>query len=140
MLVRLISKTTGAIGTEYEAKSIDEIIVGIARISSSRDINELFVEPEKLIRHCLLNGHYSIFEMANLTFEITTSRAMGRELLRHFKQVGGQERLRGKCRKSRTEKPKEKPRSILKHSPMEGHQCAAMQNAKNANFERKNRY
>lgn len=84
MQVRLISKTTGVIGTEYESKSLDEITVGIARLSSSREINELFNEPYKLIRHCLLNGHWSIFATTNLVFEIITSRAMGRELLRHY--------------------------------------------------------
>jgi thymidylate synthase (FAD) len=91
MQVRLLSKTTGATGTEYENRTIDEIIVGIARISSTRDVNELFDESYKLLRHCLLNGHWSIFEMANMTFEIKTSRAMGRELLRHGKLVGLQE-------------------------------------------------
>lgn len=80
---RLIGKTSPAAGTEYEGKSIDEIIVGIARISSSRETNDLFKQPEKLLRHCLLNGHFSIFGMANLTFEIKTSRAIGRELIRH---------------------------------------------------------
>ena len=88
MQVRLISKTSGAVGTEYEGRSIDEIIVGKARISSSREVNELFDEPYKLLRHCLLEGHFSIFELGNLGIEITTSRAMGRELLRHTKQVG----------------------------------------------------
>jgi thymidylate synthase (FAD) len=84
MQVRLITKTVGAIGTEYEGRSIDEIISGIARLSSSREANELFNEPEKLLRHCIMNGHWSIFTMANLTFEIITSRAIGRELLRHW--------------------------------------------------------
>ena len=83
MKVKLVTKTTGALGSEYEGKSIDEIIVGIARLSSSRDVNTLFKEPEKLIRHCLLQGHYSIFEMANLGFEIETSRAIARQILRH---------------------------------------------------------
>ena len=83
MQVRLIGKTSGTIGTEYEGKSIDEIIVGIARISSSRETNELFDEPHKLLRHCLLNAHYSIFEMANMSFEIVTSRAITQQLKRH---------------------------------------------------------
>lgn len=82
--VRLLAKTEGAKGTEYQGKSIDEIIVGIARLSSSREINNLFDEPEKLLRHCILNAHWSIFTQANLTFEIITSRAIGRELLRHW--------------------------------------------------------
>lgn len=90
--VRLITKTVGYQDTEYEGKSLDEIIVGEARVSSNREVNELFTEGDKLLRHCILNGHWSVFEMANLTFEIETSRAMGRELLRHCKMVGVQER------------------------------------------------
>lgn len=84
MKVRLLTKTEGAKGTEYEDKSIDEIIVGIARLSSSREINELFDEPHKLLRHCINHNHWSVFGEANLGFEITTSRAIGRELLRHW--------------------------------------------------------
>jgi thymidylate synthase (FAD) len=84
MKVRLLTKTIGAPGTEYEGKSIDEIIVGIARLSSSRETNELFEEPHKLLRHCLNHSHWSVFATANLGFEITTSRAIGRELLRHW--------------------------------------------------------
>ena len=82
MQVRLIGKTTGLL--EYEGKSIDEIITGIARVSCGRDTNDLFTDADKLLRHCIVNGHWSIFEMANLTFEIKTSRAIGREWLRHF--------------------------------------------------------
>jgi thymidylate synthase (FAD) len=83
MQVRLLTKTEGVEGTEYYKKSIDEIIVGKARASSSRETNDLFEEPHKLLRHCILNQHWSIFDQAHLGFEITTSRAMGRELLRH---------------------------------------------------------
>lgn len=82
MEVKLITKTIG-IG-DYEGRSIDEIIVAIARLSSQREGNELFDQPEKLLRHCLLNGHWSIFSTVNLGFMIETSRAMGRELLRHW--------------------------------------------------------
>jgi thymidylate synthase (FAD) len=82
MQVRLLTKTIGL--HEYEGKSIDEIITGIARISSSRETNELFNEPHKLLRHCISNGHWSVFGTCNLGFEIVTSRAIGRELLRHW--------------------------------------------------------
>lgn len=83
MQVRLITKTVGVDGTEYDGKSIDEIIVGNARVSSSREVNELFDEGFKLIRHCVSEGHWSIMEQANLGFQVVTSRAMGREILRH---------------------------------------------------------
>lgn len=83
MKAELVAYTTGAIGTEFEGKSIDEMIVGMARVSSSREVNDLFQEPAKLLRHCLSEGHWSIFATCNLTFRIETSRAIGRELLRH---------------------------------------------------------
>lgn len=82
MQVRLLTKTIGL--HEYEGKSIDEIVTGIARISSSRETNELFTEPHKLLRHCISNGHWSVFATCNLGFEVITSRAIGRELLRHW--------------------------------------------------------
>ncbi len=91
MQVRLLTKTAGVTGTEYSEHPIDGIVIGIARISSSRDTNTLFDNPSRLLRHCLLNGHWSIFEMANLTFEIKASRAIGRELLRQCKLTGVQE-------------------------------------------------
>lgn len=82
MNVRLLTKTIGL--EEYAGKDIDSIITGIARLSSSREINTLFDEPHKLLRHCISNGHWSVFGTCNLGFEIVTSRAIGRELLRHW--------------------------------------------------------
>lgn len=84
MQVRLIAKTVGYTNTEYEDKSLDQITTGIARLSSSRETNELFDEPDKLLRHCISNGHWSIFNTTNLVFEIETSRVVGRQLLRHW--------------------------------------------------------
>ena len=86
MEILLISKTQG-LGI-FEGKSLDELIVGQARVSTSRDLNDLFDEPHKLLRHCILNQHWSIFELANLGFRVETSRAIGREILRHGKMVG----------------------------------------------------
>jgi thymidylate synthase (FAD) len=86
MKVELISKTQGL--GKFENQSICSLIVGQARVSTSRELNDLFNEPHKLLNHCILNQHWSIFELANLGFSIETSRAMGRELLRHGKMVG----------------------------------------------------
>lgn len=88
MKVELITKTIGIEGSLYENRSIDELIVGQARVSTSRSDLELFDTPEKLIRHCIINQHWSIFELANLGFKIETSRAIGREILRHGGQIG----------------------------------------------------
>ncbi len=40
MNVQLITHTTGAIGSDYEGKTLDEIVVGIARLSTSKEGNE----------------------------------------------------------------------------------------------------
>ncbi len=37
MNVQLITHTTGAIGSDYEGKTLDEIVVGIARLSTSKE-------------------------------------------------------------------------------------------------------
>lgn len=79
MNVKLLAKTTGL--DEYENRSIDEIIIGIARVSSSR--KDLFANPEKLLRHFALEQHWSVFESCYLTFEIITSRAVTHEIVRH---------------------------------------------------------
>lgn len=82
MKVELVTKTVG-VGS-YEGLSIDEIIVGQARVSTSKSGDSLFDKPEVLIRHLLLQGHFSPFDMANLGFDIITSRAMSLEFIRHF--------------------------------------------------------
>lgn len=81
--VRLTTKTVGASNTEYEGRTIDEIIVGQARLSSSREVNDLFNEPQKLLRYCILNQHWSVFDQASLGIEITCARYVSAQLLRH---------------------------------------------------------
>lgn len=82
MQVKLVTMTSGF--GDFAGRTIDEIIVGQARVSSGKVGDELFDNPAKLLRHCIINGHWSVFATANLGFEITTSRAIGRELLRHW--------------------------------------------------------
>jgi len=79
MKVKLISLTQGT--DEFEGKTAEDIIVYAARVSSNRD--DKFESPDKLLSYCIRNKHWSIFETAYVTFEIETSRAMGRQLLRH---------------------------------------------------------
>lgn len=81
MKVSLVTKTMGI--TDFENRSIDEIVVAQARISSSKSKEEIFNSPEVLVRYMLLNGHFSPFEMCSLGFKIETSRAISLELIRH---------------------------------------------------------
>ncbi len=79
MKVRLVSITKGV--GDFEGKTAEDIIVYAARVSSPR--KDKFEAPEGLLKYCIRNKHWSVFETATITVEIETSRAMGRQLLRH---------------------------------------------------------
>lgn len=79
MKVKIVSITQGA--GEFKGKTAEDIIVYAARVSSPRE--DKFESPEGLLKYCIKNKHWSIFETPSITFEIETSRAMGRQLLRH---------------------------------------------------------
>lgn len=51
-----------------------------ARVSSPNQEKE---EVAGLFKYCIRNGHWSIFELADMTIEITTSRAIAQQILRH---------------------------------------------------------
>lgn len=57
-------------------------IVEIARVSSSRE--DKSENPAGLINYLIKNKHWSPFQHSYLTFEITTSKAIGIQLLRHL--------------------------------------------------------
>lgn len=61
--------------------SSEQLIIYIARVSSSRD-NKLN-DYERLIKYLIENAHWSPFEHVYMTIEMTTSRAIGRQELRH---------------------------------------------------------
>lgn len=79
MQVKLISKTQGA--GEFQGKSLEDMIVYKARVSSSRA--DKFDSIAGLINYCIKNKHWSIFEHGFITMEIKTSKAIGIQLLRH---------------------------------------------------------
>lgn len=76
MTVRLISKTVGVDG-----KSPAAMIAYTARVSNPSNQNNPKIEG--LLKYCFNHGHVSIFEMADFTFEIITSRAIAAQILRH---------------------------------------------------------
>lgn len=51
-----------------------------ARVSSPNPLNESYA---KLLQYCISKGHWSVFEMADATVEIETSRAIAAQVLRH---------------------------------------------------------
>jgi thymidylate synthase (FAD) len=63
-------------------KSADEFIAYTARVSNPA--NQMNSETaEKLLRYCIKNKHFSIFEMVNVVMEVTTTRDIARQILRH---------------------------------------------------------
>jgi len=60
----------------------ENIISYCARVSSPQN-QENYDTAAKLLKYCLKQKHFSIFEMANMCVEINTTRAISAQLLRH---------------------------------------------------------
>lgn len=58
----------------------EKTIMYTARVSNPS--NQDSSNP-RLLKYCIEHGHWSIFEMANMCVEITTSRAIAAQILRH---------------------------------------------------------
>ncbi len=74
--VRLISLTK-PVDPNHNAESL---MAYCARVSSP---NQDSGDYSKLLSYCANNGHWSVFEMADLCVEIVTTRAIAQQLLRH---------------------------------------------------------
>lgn len=60
----------------------DQFIAYAARVSNpSNQMNK--ETSEKLLRYCIRNSHWSVFEMVNVVMEIETTRDIARQILRH---------------------------------------------------------
>jgi len=58
----------------------EKLIAYCARVSSSNQDNP---NIKGLLKYCVKNGHWSIFEMCNMCVEINTTRAISAQILRH---------------------------------------------------------
>jgi len=73
----LIAKPVKLISVTPDA---EKTIAYCARVSSPNQDSD---EWAPLLAYCVRNHHWSIFEMANMVVEITTSRAIAQQVLRH---------------------------------------------------------
>jgi|688.fasta_scaffold119660_4 thymidylate synthase (FAD) len=73
MKVELVAKTLPLL----DKISTEEFTAYIARIGKIKE------NPNRLLRYLIQHKHWSPFEHSYFTFKLETSRAMGRELLRH---------------------------------------------------------
>lgn len=79
MKVKLIAVTQPLI---EGIKTAEDLIVYCARVSNPN--NKLNTGTGgKLLKYCIKHQHWSIFEQANMTVEIQTSRAIAAQILRH---------------------------------------------------------
>lgn len=68
--------------TKADLLTPEQFIVFQARVSSPHNQHN-HDTGEGLLRYCLQNGHWSVFDMVDVTFEIHTSRAIMAQILRH---------------------------------------------------------
>jgi len=77
MTVKLIAKTEPVLDIPP-----DGLIAYVARVSNPDNQNNYATGP-KLLRYLKKHQHWSPFEMASATMEITTTRDIARQILRH---------------------------------------------------------
>lgn len=61
--------------------NLEKTIAFCARVSNPKNQNNENIE--KLLKYCIKNNHWSIFEMGNIIFEIKGPRDILRQILRH---------------------------------------------------------
>ena len=82
MQTRMISVTTPLVrlSESNETETAEGLMAYTARVSSSKQDNPSFAG---LLRYCIKNAHWSVFELVDMTVEIITSRAIAQQILRH---------------------------------------------------------
>lgn len=69
-----------AIRLVWATPNAEQLVSDMARVSNPANQG---LPPGKLLRYCVKNQHWSIFEMVNACFEIETTRDIARQILRH---------------------------------------------------------
>ena len=81
--VKLVSVTTPVIKDESgKTLTAEDLMVYTARVSNPSNQLNLNTGP-KLLKYCIDHKHWSIFEQAGFGVEITTSRAITQQIIRH---------------------------------------------------------
>ena len=95
----------------------EQLIAYCARVSNPA--NQDNPDSEKLLKYCVRNEHWSIFEMVNVVMEINVTRDIARQILRHrsfsfqeFSQRYAQVTDMSPPREARLQDPKNRQNSI----------------------------
>ena len=78
---KLIAYTQPAISVP--AATPEDLVAFCARVSSDRDYEDRGKDTEGLLKYCIKNKHWSVFEMVNAVVEVKAPRDITRQLLRH---------------------------------------------------------
>lgn len=65
-----------------DIKTLQDLIAFQAKVSNLKGQMNLS-QAQRLLKYCADHGHWSIFEMGNMVIEITTTRDISRQILRH---------------------------------------------------------
>lgn len=83
MKANIVALTVPLFKVDGQTLSAEQFIEYQARVSSPQNQDHLD-DAFKLLRFCLRKGHWSPFDMVDVTFEIETSRAIMHQLIRHW--------------------------------------------------------
>lgn len=82
---KIVAITNPTIGQSHPFEApmnAEQFIAYAARVSNPS--NQMNMETsEKLLKYCIRNSHWSVFEMVNVVMEIETTRDIARQILRH---------------------------------------------------------
>ena len=80
--VKLIAISKPVSDDFVQDSNAENLIAYCARVSNLSNQNNSET-AEKLLKYCMKNQHWSIFEMAHLVMEVNTTRDIARQILRH---------------------------------------------------------
>lgn len=84
MKVKLIATTQPSVNLQEDGiTTAEELIVHNARVSNPSNQFNNYTGPQ-LIKHCISHKHWSVFDQADMTLEVTTSRAISAQIIRHW--------------------------------------------------------
>ncbi len=73
-------RVTHVVDLETVTEDPERLMIHVARVSSPNQDNPKYA---KLLKYCINKRHWSVFEHAHMTIEITTSRGISPQILRH---------------------------------------------------------
>jgi len=78
---KLVALTQPTMSTP--ASNAEDLVAFCARVSSGREYEDRGKDYKGLLKYCMRNKHWSIFEMANAVVEVRAPRDISRQLIRH---------------------------------------------------------